>query len=134
MNPRPSRPITVGLIVSNRDFFPDSLVAEARKEVIPLLESLGVRVVAVTPEQTKLGGVETFADARCCAELFRQHRDAIDGLLVCLPNFGDERGVAETIKLSGLRVPVLIQGHPDDLNRLGVARRRATPSRLRSSG
>jgi L-fucose isomerase-like protein len=124
MNPRRSRPITLGLIVSNRDFFPDSLVAEARKEVVPLLEGLGVRVVAVSPEQTKLGGVETFADARRCAELFSKHRDEIDGILVCLPNFGDERGVAETIKLSGLNVPVLIQGYPDDLNRLGVARRR----------
>src|SRR6476659_8390436 len=122
--PRHSRPVTLGLIVSNRDFFPDSLVAEARKEVIPLLESLGVRVVAVSPEQTKLGGVETFADARRCAELFAQHRDAIDGVLVCLPNFGDERGVAESLKLSGLKVPVLIQAYPDDLNRLGVARRR----------
>jgi L-fucose isomerase-like protein len=124
MNPRTSRPVTLGLIIGNRDFFPDSLVGEARREVVPLLEGLGVKVVAVSPEQTKLGGVETFADARACAALFAQNRDAIDGVLVCLPNFGDERGVAETLKLSGLNVPVLIQAYPDDLNRLGVARRR----------
>jgi L-fucose isomerase-like protein len=45
-------------------------------------------------------------------------------VLVVLPNFGDEKGVADTLKLSGLNVPVLIQGYPDDLNQLGVSRRR----------
>ena len=48
------------------------------------------------PAATKLGGVETHNDARTCAELFRQHRDRISGVLVCLPNFGDEKGVADT--------------------------------------
>jgi L-fucose isomerase-like protein len=56
--------------------------------------------------------------------LFRQHADAIDGILVVLPNFGDEKGVAETIKLSGLVVPVLIQAYPDDLNKMDVVNRR----------
>ena len=74
--------------------------------------------------RSKLGGVETHADARKCAELFRQHADEIDGVLVCLPNFGDEKGVADTLKLSKLNVPVLIQGYPDDLKQLGPARRR----------
>jgi L-fucose isomerase-like protein len=41
-----------------------------------------------------------------------------------LPNFGDERGVTDALKLSGLNVPVLIQAYPDDLSQLGVARRR----------
>lgn len=120
----PKRPITLGLIIGNRDFFPDQLVSEARKELLALLEGQGIRVVAPSPEETKLGGVETFADARKCAALFAAHRDEIDGVLVSLPNFGDERGVAEVLKLSNLNVPVLIQAYPDDLNRLGVARRR----------
>jgi L-fucose isomerase-like protein len=124
MTPRRSRPITLGLILGNRDFFPDALVGEARRELMSLLAQLGVNVVAVSPEQTKLGGVETFADARACAALFDASRHEIDGILVSLPNFGDERGVAEAIKRSGLSVPVLVQAYPDDLNRLGVARRR----------
>jgi L-fucose isomerase-like protein len=45
-------------------------------------------------------------------------------VLVVLPNFGDEKGVADTLKLAGLNVPVLVQGYPDDLDRLDVARRR----------
>jgi L-fucose isomerase-like protein len=78
----------------------------------------------LSSEETKLGGVETYADARKCAELFAKHRHAIDGVLVILPNFGDEKGVADTLKMARLNVPVLVQGYPDDLNLLGVARRR----------
>ena len=115
---------TLGVIIGNRDFFPDQLVSEARSEVLALLKARGVTPVMVTPEQTKLGGIETHAEARICADLFRRHRDAIDGVLVVLPNFGDEKGVADTLKLSGLDVPVLVQGSPDDLGQLGVARRR----------
>ena len=115
---------TLGVIIGNRDFFPDQLVSEARSEVLALLQARGVTPVMVTPEQTKLGGIETHAEARICADLFRRHRDAIDGVLVVLPNFGDEKGVADTLKLSGLDVPVLVQGSPDDLGQLGVARRR----------
>ena len=120
----PSTRPTLGVIIGNRDFFPDQLVAEARAEVLKVFEARGITPVLVSPDETKLGGVETHAEARRCAELFRRHRDAIDGVLVVLPNFGDEKGVADTLKLSGLNVPVLVQGCPDDLGQLGVARRR----------
>jgi L-fucose isomerase-like protein len=119
-----SSPATLAVIIGNRDFFPDQLVAEAREDIVKLLGERGIRSVMVSPEQTKLGGIETHADARRCAELFGKNRDEIDGVLVVLPNFGDEKGVADTLKLSGLDVPVLVQGYPDDLNQLGVSRRR----------
>ncbi|MFM7243849.1 MAG: fucose isomerase, partial [Planctomycetaceae bacterium] len=115
---------TLGVIIGNRDFFPDQLVAEARADVLAVLKAAGVAPVMVGPEETKLGGIETHAEARRCADLFRRHRDQIDGVLVVLPNFGDEKGVADTLKLSGLNVPILVQGSPDDLGQLGVARRR----------
>ena len=114
----------LGVIIGNRDFFPDKLVGEARADLTRLLAELGVESVMLTPEQTKLGGVETHDDARACAELFKQHRERIDGVLVCLPNFGDEKGVADTLKIARLDVPVLIQAYPDDLDRLDVVRRR----------
>src|SRR5207247_9491045 len=66
----------------------------------------------------------TQADAAKCAALVKQHRDELDGVLVVLPNFGDEKGVADTLKLAGLNVPVLVQAYPDDLKKLDVARRR----------
>lgn len=117
-------PVTLGVIIGNRDFFPDQLIAEARDEVIELFNERGITPVMVTPQETKLGGIETHTEARLCAELFRRHRDEIDGVVVVLPNFGDEKGVADTLKLAQLNVPVLIQGYPDDLNQLGVTRRR----------
>lgn len=118
------RRASLGVIVGNRDFFPDQLVTEARSDIASLFEDLGITPVWLSEADSKLGGVETHADARRCAELFRKHRDEIDGVLVCLPNFGDEKGVADTLKLAALNVPVLIQGYPDDLNQLGVSRRR----------
>jgi L-fucose isomerase-like protein len=115
---------TLGVIFGNRDFFPDHLVAEARTDLVRLFEQMDLEPVMLDPETTKLGGVETHADARQCGELFARHRDRISGVLVVLPNFGDEKGVADTLKLAGLGVPVLVQGYPDDLDRLDVARRR----------
>jgi L-fucose isomerase-like protein len=115
---------TLGVLIGNREFFPDQLVAEAREDIVNLLADCDVRPLMLTPKETKLGGVETHADARQCAELFKRHRDEIDGLLVVLPNFGDEKAIAESIKLAGLNVPILVQAYPDNLNQLGVARRR----------
>ena len=116
--------ITLGVIIGNRDFFPDSLVSQARKEILEVLEKHDIDPVLLNDQHTKLGGVETFADATKCAALFEEHRKKIMGVLVVLPNFGDERGIAETLKLANLNVPVLVQGYPDDLNKLDVARRR----------
>jgi L-fucose isomerase-like protein len=114
----------LGVIIGNRDFFPDKLVSEARADIAKLFNEFGLEAVMLDPADTKLGGVETHRDARKCAELFRQNRDRISGVLVCLPNFGDEKGVADTLKLSGLNVPVLVQGYPDDLDKLDAVRRR----------
>jgi L-fucose isomerase-like protein len=126
-NGRPAKapPVsTIGVIIGNREFFPDQLVAEARNDVLQQLGECRVRAVAVSPKDTKLGGVESHADARKCAQLFKDHRDDISGVLVVLPNFGDEKAVADVLKLSGLNVPVLVQAYPDDLSQLGIARRR----------
>ncbi len=119
-----SEKLSLGVIIGNRDFFPDRLVAECRTEIIDVLYRQNINPILLEEADTKLGGVETFRDAQKCAELFKKHRDKIAGVLVVLPNFGDERGVAETLKLANLNVPVLIQGYPDDLDKLDVARRR----------
>jgi L-fucose isomerase-like protein len=116
--------MTLGVIVGNRDFFPDRLVTEARRDVRSVFDELDLQAVMLDETQGKLGSVETWAHAQCCADLFRANRDSIAGVLVCLPNFGDEKGVADALKLADLSVPVLVQGYPDDLNQLSVERRR----------
>jgi len=117
-------PATLGVIFGNRDFFPDRLVPDARADVAKLFTELGIEPVMLDPADSKLGSVETHRDARKCAELFRRNRERISGVLVCLPNFGDEKGVADTLKMAGLNVPVLIQAYPDELDKLDVIRRR----------
>lgn len=115
---------TLGVIFGNRDFFPDPLVTEARQDILHVFKEIRIQGVMLGENDTKLGGVETYNDAMKCAELFRQQRNKIDGILVVLPNFGDEKGVSDTLKLAKLNVPVLIQGYPDELDKLDVARRR----------
>lgn len=119
-----TKPSTLGVIIGNRDFFPDKLVAEARTEILGLFNKLNIIPILLNDADSKLGGVETFAEAQKCAALFKKHADEIDGILVVLPNFGDEKGVAETIKWSGLNVPVLIQAYPDELGKMDVVNRR----------
>lgn len=118
------RSLTIGVIFGNRDFFPDHLVLEARADIEKLAADFGLTTVMLSPENTKMGGVETFAEAQKCADLFARHRGDIAGVLVCLPNFGDEKGVADTLKLAGLGVPVLIQAYPDQPNRMTPDQRR----------
>lgn len=124
MSTKTSGPISMGVIIGNRDFFPDKLVGECRTDLLDAFQKVGITPIMLAESATKLGGVETFQEAQKCAELFRQHADEIMGVLVILPNFGDEKGVAETLKLARLDVPVLIQAYPDGLNRMDVAHRR----------
>jgi L-fucose isomerase-like protein len=115
---------TLGIIIGNRDFFPDRLVEYARTEIIEVFGKLNITPILLDNIETKLGGVETFSDAQKCANLFKKHKEEIIGILVILPNFGDEKGVADTLKLADLNVPVLVQGYPDDLDKMDLARRR----------
>ncbi len=115
---------TLGVIIGNRGFFPSKLCEEGRKTILKVLKEEGIETVALSPEDTPYGSVETYAQAKQCAELFKKHREKIDGILVSLPNFGDERGVADTVRLAGLNVPVLIQAFPDDMKRMTIEHRR----------
>lgn len=119
-----TKKMTMGVIVGNRGFFPDHLAKTGREEMLRVLESAGIDVVAPTPEETKYGAVETREESRRCADLFKKNRDRIDGIIVTLPNFGEERAIADTLRLADLRVPVLIQATPDDPKKMTIAFRR----------
>jgi L-fucose isomerase-like protein len=115
---------TLGVIVGNRGFFPDHLCETGRAEVLRVLEEEGIQAIALSPDDTPFGSVETLQDANKCAALFKEHADEIDGILVTLPNFGDERGVANTVRASGLNVPVMVQAFPDEVGKMLIADRR----------
>jgi len=115
---------TFGLIVGNRDFFPDELARASREEMMRVLQEEGFSVVSPSPEETRFGVVETWEDAKKCAALFKENQEKIDGIIVSLPNFGDEKAASDSIRLSGLEVPVLVHAFPDDLDALDIPHRR----------
>ena len=115
---------TLGVIVGNRGFFPAHLCESGRRDLIKVLETEGIKVVTLPEQATKFGAVETLADAQKCADLFKAHRETIDGVLVTLPNFGDERAVANSLRWSDLKVPVLVQAFPDSGGKMTIRDRR----------
>jgi L-fucose isomerase-like protein len=119
-----TRAMTFGVIVGNRGFFPGHLAKSGRADMIAVLEKAGHTVVAPTPEDTKYGAVETRAEAAQCADLFKRHRETLDGVIVTLPNFGDERAIADTLRMAGLNVPVLVQATPDAPGLMTITDRR----------
>ena len=119
-----SKQMTMGVLVGNRGFFPSHLATSGRLEIIAALEAAGIKPIVLTPEVTAHGAVETYEDAKKCAALFKSHAAAIDGLIVTLPNFGEERGLADAIRLADLHVPVLIQATPDAPGKMSIAHRR----------
>ncbi|HWZ96767.1 MAG TPA: L-fucose/L-arabinose isomerase family protein [Candidatus Dormibacteraeota bacterium] len=118
------RQMTFGMIVGNRGFFPDHLARSGHQEMKAALEAAGVSVVTLTEAESKFGAVETRQEAAKCAALFAKNREAIDGVVVTLPNFGDERAIAETLRMSGLSVPVLVQATPDTPSKMTIRDRR----------
>ncbi len=118
------RQMTFGVIVGNRGFFPSHLATSGRLEMIAAIEAAGMRAVVLTPEETAHGAVETYEEAKRCAALFKRHADEIDGVIITLPNFGEERGLADALRLADLRVPVLIQATPDSAGKMSIAFRR----------
>jgi L-fucose isomerase-like protein len=124
MSESAKRQMTLGMIVGNRGFFPDHLARSGHQEMQAALESAGVKVVALTEAESKFGAVETRQEARRCADLFKHHRESIDGIVVTLPNFGDERAIADTLRMAGLAVPVLVQATPDMPSHMSIRDRR----------
>ena len=115
---------TFGIIVTNRSFFPAHLVTEERAKILKKLRSMGCEAIIVSEQDTPLGAVRTLSDAKICADLFKKNRDNIDGIIVILPNFGEEVGVATAIDLARLDVPVLVQACDDSVDKMDIANRR----------
>ncbi|MAS33408.1 MAG: fucose isomerase [Anaerolineaceae bacterium] len=119
-----ARPLTLGVIVGNRGFFPAHLALSGRETILQVLEQAGIKAILPGAEETNVGAIVSLEEARLCADLFKAHRDEIDGILVTLPNFGEERAIGDVLRFAGLDVPVLIHAFPDDATRMDIANRR----------
>jgi L-fucose isomerase-like protein len=113
---------TFALLFGNRGFFPAHYMESARRELAATLQNLGHEVLMMSTDRTRLGAVETPAEGRAFADFFRENRRRIDGVILSLPNFGDENGALEALR--DVDVPILIQAYPDDLDKLGPDQRR----------
>jgi L-fucose isomerase-like protein len=120
----PRERVTLGLLVGSRGFFPGHLANSGREEMTARLEKAGYDVVVLGPGDTTHGAVQTRADAKKCAALFKANRDKIAGVIVTLPNFGDEAAIGDTLRLAGLNVPVLVHAWGDETKKMGIAHRR----------
>jgi L-fucose isomerase-like protein len=116
--------MTMGVIVGNRGFFPDHLAKTGREEILAALAKAGIDAVTIGLDEGAYGSVETHDEAKRCAALFRREAARIDGVIVTLPNFGDERAIADTLRLANLGVPVLVQATPDTPSKMTITHRR----------
>ena len=94
-----TRPVTLGVIVGNRGFFPHHLAPTGGETILEVLEE-PVSGGYSRREFSDMARLNRWRSP-VLRRLFRQHRDSIDGILVTLPNFGDERAIANTLRLAG---------------------------------
>lgn len=118
----PNAKSTFALFFGNRGFFPSSLIAGAREEMVSTLKELGHDTLILDADATNVGAVETTREGEVYANFLREHHGKFDGVILSLPNFGDETGAVAALKDAG--VPILIQAYPDELDKMGPDARR----------
>ncbi len=114
--------MTFALYFGNRGFFPEVLVADARREVDEAVKKLGYKTLILDTSSTRYGAVETAEEGRRFASFLSAHRGEYDGVILSLPNFGDENGAIAALFDCG--VPILIQAYPDEIGRMDFQQRR----------
>jgi len=116
------RKTTFALFFGNRGFFPAHLMAAARKEMSAVLRRLGYGCLMMPADATRHGAVETPAEGRAYAQWLKENEGRFDGVILSLPNFGDETGAVSALKDAG--VPILVQAYPDELDKMAPSERR----------
>ena len=115
-------PSTFALFFGNRGFFPASHQETARAELSKRLKELGHNTIMPEKEKTRYGAIETPAEGKIFRQFLDDHKGEYDGVILCLPNFGDETGAVAALEDAG--VPVLIQAYPDQLDEMAPDKRR----------
>ncbi len=114
--------ITFALYFGNRGFFPGESIDGAREEMKKAVRDCGFDYILLDTDKTRYGAVETKQEGACYAEFLEENRGRYQGVIVCLPNFGDENGALVALKNAG--VPILIQAYPDEIGKMDFAHRR----------
>jgi len=113
---------TFALFFGNRGLFPAPLLTAARAEVSGALKRLGHDVLMLPQDATRYGAVETPREGQLYANFLHANRGKFGGVVLSLPNFGDETGAVAA--LQDAAVPILIHAYPDELDKMSPALRR----------
>ncbi len=119
---RPNGKSRFALFFGNRGFFPPELIMQAREEMAGVLKRLGHETLLMDAEATRYGAVSNKEDAANYAAFLKDHEGRYDGVILSLPNFGDESSAVEALRAAG--VPILIQGYPDEMEKMAPEFRR----------
>jgi L-fucose isomerase-like protein len=117
-----SQKTSFALFFGNRGFFPSSFLKTAREEMPRLLKGLGHDTLILEENATRFGAVETVREGERYARFLSENKGKFGGVILCLPNFGDETGAVAALKDAG--VPIFIQAYPDELTRMSPTKRR----------
>ena len=113
---------TFALFFANRGFFPGEVIAEAREEMIKAVTDNGFDYICMDESLTRYGAVETRAEGKLYAKFLEENKGKFDGVILCMPNFGDENGAS--VALADANVPILVQAYPDEIGKMDFAHRR----------
>lgn len=113
---------TFALYFGNRGFFPESLIGSAREEMVKAVTDAGYDYLIPPADMTRYGAVETRQEGWKYAEWLKSHEGEYDGVILCLPNFGDENGAVAALENAGK--PILIQAYPDEIGKMDFEHRR----------
>lgn len=114
--------LTFALFFGNRGFFPGEVIASAREEMCRAVRENGFDYIIMDEELTRFGAVETIAEGQLYHKFLEEHRGEYDGVILSLPNFGDENGAA--VALADAGVPILVQAYPDEKGKMDFSGRR----------
>ena len=112
----------MALLVANRGFFPSEFLEDARRELAQAAAKHGIELLTTDPSLTRFGAIETTAEGMLFKKFLDEHRGEFDGVIITLPNFGDENGIKAA--LADIDVPVLLQAYPDEIGKMDFANRR----------
>ena len=112
----------MAVLVANRGFFPSAVIEDARREMVQALEKAGLEALMIERDATRYGAVETTQEGLVFHDFLQEHRGEYDGVVICLPNFGDENGIKAAVK--DVNVPILLQAYPDEIGQMDFEHRR----------
>lgn len=114
--------MTFALAFCNRGFMPGELIYAAREEMGKAVKDAGFDYIAMDPEATRFGGIETREEGALYAEWLKKHQGQYDGVIFSMPIFADENGAITALQDAG--VPILMQAYPDEMGKMDFAHRR----------